>query len=81
MKIKTIKELKSRLQKMAGKLIDEMDNVSADNIALAQGYLVQSRICLKIASTPNLLKKVYKQINDENYNLADIGSITENKST
>lgn len=79
MKIKTIKEFKLRLQEMAGKLVDEMDKIPSSNIELAQLYLVQSRICLKIAGSPNLLKKVYKQINDGNDTLANLSIDTESK--
>ena len=72
MKIKTLKEFKLKLREMAGKLVDEMDKVPAANIELAQMYLIQSRICLKIANSPTLLKKVFKQINDGTHTLSDI---------
>ena len=78
MKIKTIEELKSKMREMAGLLIDQMDKVPASNIELAQFYLIQSRVCLNIAQSPKLLKKVFKQINDGEYILADF-SAAKNK--
>ncbi|KKM93722.1 hypothetical protein LCGC14_1205680 [marine sediment metagenome] len=72
MNIKTLAEFKTKLEKMSGLLVDQMDKVPADNLELAQGYLIQSRICLKIARSPHILKKVYKQINDGESTLADI---------